>query len=67
MTYVITYGPLGMAREVSCETAVEALETLTELAQKGEPGVMVSSFQTEAEAMDALRVLAARERSPDER
>ena len=58
MTYVITYGPLGVETEVSCETATEALAALTELSRGSAPNVTVSSFQTEAEARDALRVLA---------
>lgn len=58
MTYVITYGPLGVEMEVACETASEALAALTELSRKGAPNLIVSSFQTEAEAMEALRILA---------
>jgi hypothetical protein len=61
MTYVITYGPLGVETEVSCETATEALAALTELSRDSAPNLTVSSFQTEAEARKSLRVLAEME------
>ncbi|MFC3695191.1 hypothetical protein [Chenggangzhangella methanolivorans] len=66
MTYVLTYGPLDDELNVSCETATEALSLLTDLRERGQKYIMVSSYQTGDVAIDVLRVLAEQEGGQDE-
>lgn len=61
MAYVITFGPLSAEKNVCCETATDALSILFGLQDSGEEAIMVSSYETAAEAIETLRVLAAHE------
>lgn len=61
VAYVITFGPLSAEKNVCCETATDALSILFGLQDGGEEAIMVSSYETAAEAIETLRVLAAHE------